>query len=136
MTPQIKAILTAQKSVQRVLADVRSQIAGETSMEAIAEKLGTTVSHASGLSFGSLQYNQEDPAFQGALSVAEPGKIGSVAGTVGVYVYQVTDRSVGTFFTDADAATQLQRKAAYHVNMLQSVIANEADIKDNRARFF
>ena len=105
-------------------------------MEAIAEKLGTTVSHASGLSFGSLQYNQEDPAFQGALSVAEPGKIGSVAGTVGVYVYQVTDRSVGTFFTDADAATQLQRKAAYHVNMLQSVIANEADIKDNRARFF
>ena len=136
VTPQIKAILTAQKSVQRVLADVRSQIAGETSMEAIAEKLGTTVSHASGLSFGSLQYNQEDPAFQGALSVAEPGKIGSVAGTVGVYVYQVTDRSVGTFFTDADAATQLQRKAAYHVNMLQSVIANEADIKDNRARFF
>ena len=136
VTPQIQAILTAQKSVERKLEEVRSQIAGETSLEAIAEKLGTTVSHASGLSFGSLQYSQNDPAFLGAVAVAEPGKIYSVGGTVGVYVFEVTDRTVGSFFTDADAETQLQRKAAYHTNMVQSVIANEADIKDNRARFF
>ena len=136
VTPQIQAILTAQKSVERKLEEVRSQIAGETSLEAIAEKLGTTVSHVPGLSFGSVQYNQNDPAFLGAVAVAEPDKIYSVGGTVGVYVFEVTDRTAGSFFTDADAATQLQRKAAYHANMLQSVIANEADIKDNRARFF
>ena len=133
---QIRMLLSSRKSVEKRLEEVRSEIAGLNSLEQIAEKLGTTVSHAPGLSFGSVQYGQNDPAFIGAVAAAPQGTIQSVGGAIGVYVFEVMDRSTGSFFSDADAATQLSRKAAYHTNVLQRVIANEADIKDNRARFF
>lgn len=134
--PQIRTILSARKNVDKHLEEVRARIAGMTSLEQIAEALGTTVSHAPGLSFGSVQYGQNDPAFIGAVTAAPEGTIQSVGGTIGVYVFEVMDRTTGSFFSDADAATQLSRRAAYHTNVLQRVIANEADIKDNRARFF
>jgi peptidyl-prolyl cis-trans isomerase D len=133
---QIRMLLSSRKSVEKRLEEVRGEIAGLNSLEQIAEKLGTTVSHAPGLSFGSVQYGQNDPAFIGAVAAAPQGTIQSVGGAIGVYVFEVMDRSTGSFFSDADAATQLSRKAAYHTNVLQRVIANEADIKDNRARFF
>lgn len=133
---QIRMLLSSRKSVEKRLEEVRGEIAGLNSLEQIAEKLGTTVSHAPGLSFGSVQYGQNDPAFIGAVAAAPQGTIQSIGGAIGVYVFEVMDRSTGSFFSDADAATQLSRKAAYHTNVLQRVIANEADIKDNRARFF
>ena len=133
---QIRTLLSAQKSIDKKLAEVRTQTAGMTSLEQVAETLGTTVSHAPGLSFGSTQYGQNDPAFIGAVAAAPEGVLQSVGGTIGVYVFQVLERNSGNFFSDKDAATQLSRKATYHNNILQRVIANEADIKDNRARFF
>ena len=133
---QIRTLLSAQKSVDKKLAEIRTQIAGMTSLEEIAEALGTTVSHAPGLSFGSTQYGQNDPAFIGAVAAAPEGTIQTAGGSIGVYVFQVLERNTGNFFSDQDATTQLSRKAAYHNNILQRVIANEADIKDNRARFF
>ena len=62
--------------------------------------------------------------------------VNTVKGTVGVYVFEVANRSTGNFFTESDAATQLARKASYHTSILHDVITNEAEIKDNRARFF
>ena len=136
VAPQINTVLSARKSVQNKLEEVKGQIAGLTSLEQVAEKLGTTVSHYPGLSFGSIQYNQTDPALVGAVAAADEGKLYTVGGTIGVYVFEVMNRTAGNFFSDADAATQLARKASYHSNVLQNVIANEAEIKDNRARFF
>jgi len=133
---QIKTILSARKSVEKKKAEVEKQIAGLTDLEQIAETLGTTISHYPGLSFASSQLNQTDPALSGAVAVADEGKIGVVGGNLGVYVYDVTARNTGTFFSEADAQTQLARNASYHNSILQSVIANEAEIKDNRARFF
>ena len=136
VSTQISTVMMAQKAVEKKLAEVREQIAGATSLEQVAEILGTTVSHYPGLSFGSIQYNQNDPALIGAVASAPEGTIETVGGNVGVYVFQVMNRTTGNFFSEADAATQLARKASYHNSVLQSVIANEADIKDNRARFF
>ena len=133
---QIRTVLTAQKGVQSKLEQVRAEIAGLTSLEEIAEKLGTTVSHQNGLSFGSLQYGQTDPAFIGAVSKADEGVINTVGGSIGVYVFEVMNRQSGNFYTENDAMTQLTRKANYHTGIVEDVIANEADIKDNRARFF
>lgn len=136
VAPQIRTMLSARKNVDKHLDEVRTKIAGMNSLEQIAEALGTTVSHAPGVSFGSVQYGQNDPAFIGAVAAAPQGSIQTVGGSIGVYVFEVMDRTTGNFFSEADAATQLSRKAAYHNNMLQRVIANGADIKDNRARFF
>jgi len=132
----ISTLLKGRKTVEKKLADVREQIAGLTTLEQVAEKLGTTVSHYPGLSFGSTQYNQNDPALVGAVAAADEGTIQTVGGNVGVYVFEVSNRTSGNFFSESDAATQLGRKANWHNSILQTVIANEADIKDNRARFF
>ena len=132
----ISTVLRGQKMVDKLYEEVKTDIAGLTSLEQVAEKLGTTVSHYPGLSFGSVQYSQNDPAFVGAVATADEGTIQTVKGNVGVYVFEVLNRSTGNFFSEADASTQQARKASYHTNMLQDVIANEAEIKDNRARFF
>ena len=136
MAPEISTVLSAQKTVEKQLAQVKADIAGLTSLEQVAEKLGTTVSHYPGLSFGSSQYGQSDPVFIGAVSVAPEGTIQAVGGNIGVYVFEVSNRNTGSFFSESDAATQLARKASYHTSIVQSIIANEAEIKDNRARFF
>ena len=132
----IRTVLISEKALDKHAADVAKEVAGLTSLDQVAEKLGTTVSHYPGLSFGSAQYTQNDPAFVGAASVADEGTIQTVKGNVGVYVFEVSNRSTGNFFSASDAATQQARTASYHTSMLQDVIANEAEIKDNRARFF
>ena len=132
----ISSLLQARKTVAVKLDEVKEKIAGLTTLEQVAEALGTTVSHYPGISFGSTQFNQNDPALVGAVAAAPEGTIQTVGGNVGVYVFEVSNRTAGNFFSENDAATQLARKASWHNSILQSVIANEADIKDNRARFF
>ena len=136
VSKDIEAVLTAEKAVEQRYEEIKADIAGLTTLDEVAEKLGTTVSHHPGLSFGSVQYSQNDPAFVGAASVADEGTIHAVKGNVGVYVFEVSNRTTGNFFSEADATTQEARKASYHTSILQDVIANEAEIKDNRARFF
>ncbi len=133
---QISTILTGRKAVEKKLAEVRTQIAGLTTMEEVAEALSSTVTHIPGMSFGSLQYSQNDPALIGAAAVAPENTIESVGGTIGVYVFEVSNRTAGSFYSETDAAIQNSRKAQYHSSVMQNVIANEADIKDNRARFY
>ena len=133
---QIRPILTARKGVEKKAAEVKEKIQGMSSLEEVAEAFGTTVSHQTGLSFGSLTYNQTDPQFLGAVIAADEGVIKVAPGAIGVYVYEVMNRQAGSFFTDNDVATSLTRRAAVHTNELQTVLADEAKIKDNRARFF
>ena len=132
---QIQDILYAQKAVEAKYAEVKAKVEGQTSLEAVAESLGTTVSHSNGVSFGSLTVTV-DPALIGAVAVAPKGSIGVVKGTYGVYVYQVADRAEGSFFTDADVKTADLRTAQYQSSIMQTVITSEADVKDYRARFF
>ena len=133
--PQIRSVLVAKKNVDKKLQDVRAEIAGKTSLEEIADLYGATISHYPGLSFGSSQY-QNEPSFLGAVAAAPEGTIQTVSGPIGVYVFQVADRATGNFFSDVDAATQQSRKTSYQTNIMQTVMADEAEIKDNRARFF
>jgi peptidyl-prolyl cis-trans isomerase D len=133
---QIRPVLTARKLVDKKLAEVKEKIAGVSSLEQVAEDFGTTVSHQTGLSFGSMAYGQTDPMFLGAVTSADEGVIQAAPGSIGVYVFEVMNRQAGSFFTDSDVATTLTRRAAVHTNAIQSVLADEADIKDNRAKFF
>ena len=106
-------------------------------MEAIAEALETTVSTKEGVAFSSLTSQGLDPKFIGAASVAEDGKIcGPVVGTIGVYVYKVTGRDTGAFYTEDDAKSYDAQKTQYSSQALMSTMMNDADVKDNRARFF
>ncbi|HIZ88175.1 MAG TPA: SurA N-terminal domain-containing protein [Candidatus Coprenecus pullistercoris] len=133
----IRFILTAQKRAEKVKNEVASKIAGLTDMNAIAVALGQTVSTKTGITFGSLSGNSTEPAFVGAVAGAEPGVIsGPVAGRIGVYVFRVTNRETGAFYTEDDAKVAAAQAQAFQINSVPSVFMERADIKDNRARFF
>lgn len=136
VAPQIREMLYAQKVVEAQYDKVKKEIEGKTSLDEIAEILQTTKSHLDGVSFGSFQNMSIDPSLVGAVAAAEPGKIKMVKGAMGVYVFNVTNRENGTFFSEADAETALQRTRNYQIQTVQGAIAQEADIKDYRARFF
>ena len=134
---QISNILYSEKAAEKKAAEVAEKIAGLEDMNAIAEALGTTVSTKDGVAFSSLTSQGLDPKFIGAASVAEDGKIcGPVAGNIGVYVYKVTGRDTGAFFTEDDAKTRDAQMTQYSTQMLIPVMMDDADVKDNRARFF
>ena len=134
---QIRSQLYSEKLGAKMAADVAEKISGLDNLDAIAEKLGTTVSHQSGVAFSSMGMQALDPAFLGALSVAPEGKVsGPVAGAIGVYVFQVTGRDTGSFFTEDDAKARDMQAAQYMTQMLVPVMMDDADVKDNRARFF
>ena len=136
VSPQISSVLYNQKIGEKKSAEVAEKIAGLGSMEAIAEALGTSVSSKEGVAFSSLTSQGLDPKFIGAASVAEDGVIcGPVAGNIGVYVYKVTGRDAGSFYTEDDAKARDAQMAMYSTQVLVPVMSEDV-VKDNRARFF
>ena len=137
VAPSIKTILYAEKEGEKKVAEVAEKIAGLTDMQAVAEALNATVSTKEGIAFSSLTSQGLDPKFIGAASVAEEGQIcGPVAGAIGVYVYKVTGHDTGAFFTEDDAKLRDSQMAQYNTQMLLPVMMEDADVKDNRARFY
>ncbi len=133
----IKSVLYSEKAIAKKAAEVSEKIAGLNDMQAIAEALGTTVSTKDGIAFSSMAAQGLDPKFIGAASVSEEGKIcGPVQGNIGVYVYKVTGRDTGAFFTEDDAKVRDAQMTQYATQMLVPVMMDDADVKDNRARFF
>jgi len=132
----IRNILYNEKAGEKMAAKVAEDIQGLTDMEAIATALNTTVSTKDGIAFASMGAQGLDPKFIGAASVAEDGKIyGPLTGNVGVYVYKVTGRDTGAFFTEDDAKMRDAQMAQYTTQMLLPVMMEET-VKDNRARFY
>ena len=134
---QISNILYNQKAGQKKAAEVAEKIAGLEDMAAVAEVLEKTVSTKEGVAFTSLNSTGLDTKFIGAASVAEDGKVcGPVVGNVGVYVYKVTNRDNGAFFTEDDVEVRDAQMVQYSTQMVVPVMADDAEVKDNRARFF
>ncbi len=137
VSASISNILYTEKIGEKRSAEIAEKINGLDNMQAIAEALGTTVSTKDGISFASMNAQGLDPKFIGAASVAEDGKIcGPLAGSIGVYVYKVTGRETGAFYTEDDAKARDAQMTQYSTQMLVPVMMDDAEVKDNRARFF
>ena len=133
----ISNILYAEKAGEKKAAEVAEKIEGLNDMEAIAAALETSVSTKDGIAFSAMGAQGLDPKFIGAASVSEEGKIcGPVAGSVGVYVYKVTGHDTGAFFTEDDAKARDAQMSQYTTQMVVPVMMDDADVKDNRARFY
>ena len=134
---RIKSVLLQDKLAEKKTAEVAQKIEGLTDLAAVAEALGTTVSSKEGVTFASFTSTGLDNKFIGAASVAEVGALnGPLQGNTGVYVYTVTDRSEGAFFTEDDAANREQQMLYSSVQMILPVMMDEAEVKDNTARFY
>ena len=129
--------LYADKASVKNAERVAEKIAGLTDLETIADTLHTTISNLPALTFSSLQGQMTDPRFAGAVCVAPLNEIcGPVPGSIGAYVFRVNGRDMGTFFTEEDAKNMADRYQTYDTQMLLPVMMQDADVKDNRARFF
>jgi len=51
-------------------------------------------------------------------------------------MYKVTGRDTGAFYTEDDAKSYETSKTQYSTQMLLSTMMDDAEVKDNRARFF
>ena len=134
---RIRPILYQEKLAEKKAAEVAQKIEGLTDLNAIAEALGTTVSSKDGVTFASFTSTGLDNKFIGAASVAEEGVVnGPLKGNNGVYVYNVTGRSEGAFFTEDDAANRDMQMSYSSLRMLLPVMMDAAGVKDNTARFY
>ena len=137
LAAQIKDVIYMDKAGEKLAAEVAAKIEGKGSMEAVAEALESSVSTKEGVAFSSLTSQGLDPKFIGAASVSEDGKIcGPVVGSIGVYVYKVTGRDTGAFYTEDDAKAYDAQMTQYSSQALMSTMMTDAEVVDNRARFF
>ena len=137
VSSRIQSILYQEKLAEKKTAEVAEQISGLTDLNTVAEVLGTTVSSKDDLTFASYTSAGLDNKFIGAASVAEVGALnGPLQGNNGVYVYVVTDRAEGAFFTEQDARNREMQMSYAAIRMLLPVMMDVADVKDNTARFY
>lgn len=136
VSDDIYNVLALEKRLDAAAADVSAKVKGLGTLEEMAEALGTTVSHQSGVSFGSTGGGL-DPSFIGAVAAAPKGKIcGPVKGQIGVYLFEVLDNEAGAYYTEDDVKLRTSQEAQYRQQYLSTVLAEEADVHDNRARFY
>ncbi len=133
----IKFQLTNKKRQEKMTAQVAEDIKGMTDLNQIAEKLGQSVVTREDIAFGSMTSNSTEPALIGAVAGASLNKVtGPVAGNIGVYVLDVFNRETGAFYTEDEAKVRQSQVTNYQINNLSSIFVKEADVVDNRARFF
>ena len=136
VAPSIREQLYAEKYAEARKEDVAKKIEGLNDLQAMAEKLNTTVSNEEGVAFSAMSRSL-DPKFIGAIAASKEGEIvGPVAGSYGVYVFKVTGRDTGSYYTEDDARNYNTQLASYLSRMILPVMMNDADVKDNRARFY
>ena len=117
--------------------EIAEKIKGLTDLQAVADALDATINSQTGVTFASLGSSSLDPKFVGALVNTPVGVLsGPVAGLIGVYVYEVKGHDTGAFYTEDDASLYEMQKNQYNSQMLMSVMMDDAEVKDNRARFF
>lgn len=137
VAPTIKSYLMMQKKGEKVAAETKAQIEGATTIEGVAEKLGTTVSSQSGIAFSSLTSQQLDPKFIGAIAgAAENTLTGPVVGEIGVYYFTVKGKETGAFYTEDDAKERNRQIFTAVENLVPAILLEDAGVKDQRYKFF
>lgn len=131
----IHDVIYNEKLREKTLAAVKEKIAGLSDLEQIADRLNTGVDSRTGITFASA--TGIDPALVGIASVAEIGKVaGPVAGQSGVFIVKPVNRETGSFFTDEDLKNFALQQAQYSSQLVLPAMMVNADVKDNRAKFF
>lgn len=137
VAPSIKSMLMNEKLGEKKAAEVKEKMEGKNSLEEIAEALGTSVSSQNGLAFASMRAQGMDPAVIGAISAAPENQVtGPVTGKFGVYVFNVTGRDTGAFYTEDDAKNLSAQMSQYASQMIVPVMMEAADVVDHRERFY
>lgn len=141
MSSQLKEYLTVKKTIEKMAQDCKANVGEATDLETVAEKLNTTVSNISDVTFSSLNSGQQlDPMFIGQIAKAgaEGNKniVGPAIGSLGVYYFQIRDSKMGAFYTESDAQNKADNAVYSILNVLPQVMCNDADVVDQRYKFY
>ena len=137
---EVELRLRVEKQAELYAQRLKEAAAGTADINAVAEKLNTTVEQASGISFGSsaIRGIGIEPKLVGAVAAAaEQTLSGPVKGINGVYVFSVDARETGAAYTIDDERMRSSR--TYMQSRLFEflpVLEKAAKVKDHRHRFF
>ena len=135
--PSINEILRTEKIQKATCKNVAAKVEGMTTLEEMAEALNVASNSKEDVAFFSQSGSILEPALLGAMAAAPEGEVcGPVAGQACVYMFKVTGRQTNSFFTEDDAKAYESQKVRYTTQMINPVMMEKADVKDNRARFF
>jgi peptidyl-prolyl cis-trans isomerase D len=141
--PQVETLVRNEKRKQMMLTRVKEQVAGQTSLDAIASSTGRSVSIASDvrLNVFTLPGAGREPMIVGALFSVAPGTLSApLAGESAVYLVEVIDRNIAdaSAMSDVDRSairTRLeQTKSATFQQSWIEELKNKATIEDFRTR--
>jgi peptidyl-prolyl cis-trans isomerase D len=137
VTPQIKDVLVREKSIEKMVAKAKEDLKGVKTLDEAATKLGVAVNKQTGISFSSMGTQTFDPKFIGAVSGAKENTLtGPMAGSIGMYIFNVDARQTGAFFTENDAKKRSAQYFSYQVQQVPAIMEKSAKVKDRRAKFF
>lgn len=141
LTPQVKEYLTIKKTIAKMAQDCKANVGEATDLETVAEKLNTTVSNISDVTFSSLNSGQQlDPMLIGQIAKAgaEGNKniVGPAIGSLGVYYFKINDSKIGAFYTESDAQNKADNAVYSIISILPQVMCNDADVVDQRYKFY
>ena len=133
----ISETLKTRKLQEKTKAEVAGKINGMNDLAQIATMLKAGSNKRDDVAFNSTGSIPLEPALIGAASVAPEGQVcGPVAGQACVYVFKVSNRQTGSFYTAEDALNTEKQKVQYTSQMIVPTMMEYDNVKDNRARFY
>ncbi len=137
---EVKAELMVEATNNKKAAQIIKNLAGITSLEEAAEKMGATVRTANHINLSSYRFgNASEPAVIGTALAMEDNTLSApIQGLSGVYVIKTGAKVVanGEFNAEQEKANLMQRTAYMIPYQAISLIESEAKVTDNRANFY
>ena len=117
---EIKGYIAAEKAGDKLLAEVTEKVKGLNDLESMEEVLGVA-SIEKEMRFA---VNDLDKRFAGAVSTAEKGIVNApFKGSNSIYIYELLDSSVDSFYTDENVADNIMMVDAAYMNMYNYYLA-------------
>ncbi len=139
VAPRIRSLIAKDKKAEIIMKKFNDNAKSSQSLSSLAQKMESTVQSAVNINFASYQVTGAgfEPALVGLATTAKVGNISTpVKGNRGVYVVKVTSENIAEN-TDLEAAKRtLTQSNEYKVRSLYNSIREDAEITDNRAKFF
>ena len=135
----LKAEIIAQKKGEKIAAELAAK--NLTTIEAYADAMSSSVDSVKFISFGTRRISGigVEPKLNAAVSLAKVNEVSApVQGNSGVYVFKVyAENQDGKEFDEAATVRSLDATNMYRLSYqtIQELI-NEADVEDNRIRFY
>ena len=136
---QIKRELLKDKKAEIIIADIESKKSGVSNIQQLADKLNVNVQEAEGISFSDQQVAGAgiEPGLVALAVKSKTGEISTpIKGINSVFVVNVVNESTVDVAPEQEKV-QLQQNYSYKIDYgIFESLKNEAEITDNRIRFF